>query len=400
MDSKKKQTRRQEVFWAALEPALSRGWRLLPCAERDKKALIRDWPRRASCDADMIRTWERKYERCNWAVATGPGSGVWVLDVDGESGRSSFCSLVERHGAWAKTLAVTTSRGQHLYFSYPVTTNIRNSTQKLGPGLDVRGENGYALIPPSVHPSGHPYEWAIPLNGVAPASAPDWLLEAVTSASRPIVQASEIGIVREGQRNDGLFRTACYLRRRGLTLAEIVYELLQQNVRRCRPPLSEAEIRNLAASACRYEIGGPDPLEIAWRAIQAETHNSRYEQFAALVCELQRRRPGQPVILPLERIGGLMECGWTSVRGYRTQAVLAGLIQRVADPVPHRRAAEYRVNLPSEASIATMGKNPLTPTNGLVAICGRSHGGKHNSRGGNSNSHGGNYSAEAVFYGS
>jgi hypothetical protein len=73
-----------------------RGWPLLPCVERGKIPLIQDWRRRASCDADIIGRWAKKHERCNWAVATGPASGVFVIDVDGESGEKSFCSLERR----------------------------------------------------------------------------------------------------------------------------------------------------------------------------------------------------------------------------------------------------------------------------------------------------------------
>ena len=59
----------------ALEPALSLRWRVFPCAPRDKNPLLKDWPRRASSDADVIRKWAQKYERCNWGVVTGPESG-------------------------------------------------------------------------------------------------------------------------------------------------------------------------------------------------------------------------------------------------------------------------------------------------------------------------------------
>lgn len=190
----------------------ARGWRLLPCAERGKTPLIRDWSRRASCDDDVIRRWAQKYETCNWAVACGPDSNLWILDIDGETGSASFRSLVEQHGEeWTRTLSVTTARGLHLYFSHPAAGNVvRTRAGKLGVGLDVRGVGGYALVPPSIHPSGTRYEWASPLNGLAPASAPAWLLEKVTSAAQPTVQASEIGVVLPGRRNDTLFRLGSF----------------------------------------------------------------------------------------------------------------------------------------------------------------------------------------------
>ena len=188
---------------SALTPALEHGWHLLPCAERAKTPLISDWPRRASCDVGMIRTWAQKYERCNWAVATGPESGIFVVDVDGEAGENSFCSLVDRHGIWEKTLAVITARGRHFYFAWPTTETIRSSAGKLGAGIDVRGSRGFAIIPPSVHPTGVSYEWAADFQV---ASAPDWLLESMTRAARPVLDPRQFGILTVGGRNDGLTR--------------------------------------------------------------------------------------------------------------------------------------------------------------------------------------------------
>jgi len=328
------------------------GWRLLPCVRRDKKPLIQDWPHRASCDADIIRRWAREHEGCNWGVLCGADSGVWMLDVDGELGNASLRSLVEQHGEeWTRTLAVTTARGQHLYFAYPAGTTIRSSAQKLGAGLDVRGEGGYALVPPSIHSSGVRYEWTSPLNGLASASAPAWLLEMATRPARSVLQAREIGTLPEGRRNDGLTRLAGAMRRRGATSAEIETALLDHNGRRCRPPLLDAEVRKIAASVSRYAPGGPDPLEQAWQVIQGEAHQSRYELFLALARQLQLARPGQPVALPLKRIAGLMCCDWTQVRRYRKRAVMAGVLHRVVDYVPHRRAAQYRVECPTRITV-------------------------------------------------
>lgn len=363
---------------------VAQGWRLFPCTPRSKTPLLKGWRALASSDPATIRKWAAKHPGCNWGVTTGPDSGVFVLDVDGGKGRASLATVEAQHGPLPLTLTSCTGRedgGEHRYFTCPSNCDIRNSQGKVGAGLDVKAAGGFAIIPPSIHPiTGRAYQWAV-LN-VPIVDAPPWLLERVASAARPVVQASEIGILLEGHRNDTLFRDGCYLRRKGWEPSAIESELLAQNLRRCRPPLLDFEVRTVAASAASYPVGGPDPLETAWQTIQGKSHNSRYEQFVSLVCQLQRSRPGQPVILPLERIAALMECGWTSVRGYRKRAVLDRLIHRVADPVPHRRAAEYRVTLPLEAkeTVATMGPNPTTPTikpiNGLVAISDFSHGGK------------------------
>jgi hypothetical protein len=346
------------------------GWRLLPCVERGKAPLIQDWPRQASRDADAIREWARKYKGCNWGVLCGSDSGVWVIDVDGEPGSASLRSVAEQHGSdWTRTLTAKTGTGLHLYFHHPTGGVIRNSVGKLGVGLDVRGAGGYVICPPSTHPSGVRYEWSSPVGGLAPASAPAWLLEMVTTAARPIVRTNEIGILREGCRNDTLFRDGCYLRRKGWGRTAIEIELLMQNLRRCRPPLPDDEVRTVAASAASYPVGGPDPLETAWLAIQAESYPSNYERFLAVAREFQSARPAQTIALPVKRIGELMGVHWTTISSYRRKAVAAGRLQPSGEYIAHRRAGLYRCPLGE-----TFTKTLTTLTIGLVRVSESSRG--------------------------
>jgi Bifunctional DNA primase/polymerase, N-terminal len=157
----------------------ARGLRLHPCVPRAKTPLLRDWPILASCDADIIRGWAAEHSECNWGLACGPGSNVWVLDVDGDQGKAALRRLIEQHGKLPETLTSRTGKGGHLFWSYPQST-IRNSASKVGGGLDVRGDGGYVLVPPSVHPSGRVYEWVDPTVPVA--EAPEWL---VCRAAKP-----------------------------------------------------------------------------------------------------------------------------------------------------------------------------------------------------------------------
>jgi hypothetical protein len=351
----------------ALALVLDRGWRLFPCAERAKAPLVTDWPRRASSNVEVISRWAEKYQGCNWGLACGPESGIFVVDVDGRRGEDSLRSLVDQHGTWEKTLAARTANGTHLYFRWPnAETIIRNSVSKIGAGIDVRGRRGYVLCPPSIHPSGTPYEWTA--ANLHTTAAPDWLLEAITStAVQAVLNPREFGILFEGRRNDGLARYAGKLRRDGIGQREIETKLLAANERRCRPPLENDEVLKIAASVSRYAVGGPDPLEAAWQAIQGEGCASNYEKFLALARRLQQDRPDQPVALPLERIAALLGCDWTQPRAYRKRAVLAGILQRVGEYVPHRLAATYRVTHPlGETLQAHPLDHPLTPTSGLV----------------------------------
>jgi hypothetical protein len=320
------------------------GWRCFPCAPRAKTPLLKGWPTLASSDLATIRQWAVKHPNCNWGVATGPGSGVFVLDVDGEKGRASLATLESQHGPLPATLTSHTGRedgGEHRWFAWPVDHSIRNSTKLLGDGLDIRAAGGYVIVPPSIHPTGCPYVWVDP--NVPVADATPWPLNAISTPQQPVpTPTAEIGIVREGRRNDTLFRFGCYLRRKGWEQSAIESELLAQNGRRCRPLLPDAEVRTIAASAATYQVGGPDPLETAWQAIQKETCRSNYDRFLALALQLQRARPDQTIALPLERIGALMGVHYTAVGQYRRVAVANGFLEPAGEYVPHRRAGLYR----------------------------------------------------------
>ena len=79
-----------------------------------------------------------------------------MVDVDDDTGRRSLDELESKHGKLPPTISALTGRGEHLYFRLN-GHSVRNSAGLLGPGLDVRGDGGYVLLPPSVHPSGRIY---------------------------------------------------------------------------------------------------------------------------------------------------------------------------------------------------------------------------------------------------
>lgn len=321
-----------------------RGWKLFPCGERDKKPLIKGWPRLASSDTSTILGWVAKHPGCNWGVTTGPNSGVWVLDVDGEDGRKSLAALEAAYGALPQTLASATGRaegGEHRWFRCS-TFQLKTSTGRLGDGLDVRGSGGFVIVPPSTHPSGNAYRWIDPLQTTA--EAPEWLMRMVTTPRPqgiPSVQA--VDVIEDGTRNATLCSHAGRLRRRGYELAAIEKALLEANERNCQLPLEQAEVLKVAASVMRYEPGGPDPLDRAWEAIQTRSYLSGYKQLMALACQLQLNRPEQVIALPLERIGELMGVHFTTVSKHRIRAVKEGLLKPVGHYIPHKRAGEYTV---------------------------------------------------------
>lgn len=139
--------------------------------------------------AVIERDFGRRWPRANIGIPTGVENGFWVLEADTPKGHNvdgiaSLRALERKHGRLPKTLmAVSPSGSLHYYFRWPKGGLIVcNSASVVAPGVDVRGEGGMVLAPPSVKAGVGVYRF---LNwGTPGAYAPAWLLELVTRPAR------------------------------------------------------------------------------------------------------------------------------------------------------------------------------------------------------------------------
>lgn len=137
---------------------------------------------------------------------------------------------------------------------------VRNSAGKIAPGVDVRGDGGYVLVPPSVHPSGRRYAWSVDSAGEF-ASAPDWLISQVSRSGSEKLNAPQTEWrslategVDEGQRDNAVTRLCGYLLRRHVDPI-VALEMLQLwNASHCRPPLPDDDIERIVGSIAGREI--------------------------------------------------------------------------------------------------------------------------------------------------
>ncbi|MBW2255339.1 MAG: bifunctional DNA primase/polymerase [Deltaproteobacteria bacterium] len=157
------------MFDAALKYA-AHGYRIFPLKPRDKVPDCAHGCNDATVDQETIRAWWGERPDRNIGIATGEATGRVVIDIDGPIGEESWAAYVMEHDGSSMTLTARTSRGRHLYYVHP-GGRVGNRAAIL-PGVDVRGDGGYVVAPPSVHPSGDRYRWEMASADVAPLWSP------------------------------------------------------------------------------------------------------------------------------------------------------------------------------------------------------------------------------------
>jgi hypothetical protein len=233
-----------------------RGLWVFPCVPRGKAPVTVNGCLDATIDPAVIERWWHQHPEANIGIATGARSSIFVVDVD--DAETELTKLETQHGALPATVESITARGRHLYFEWADKCRVRNTAGKIAPGIDTRGEGGYVLAPPSVHPSGRAYRWSVD-SAKAFAPAPAWLLDRILgngngatpiSVWRELVHAGAC----EGQRNDTVTRSVGHLLRQRVDVA-VVLELLQGwNATHCTPPLPPSDIERIVDSIAGREM--------------------------------------------------------------------------------------------------------------------------------------------------
>ncbi len=178
----------------------------------------------ATTDVELLRDFCVQHPGANngWC----PPEGTVVVDVDTrDGGAQALCELTRPHGGLIPTLtAWTGGGGLHAWYRAPGPYK-----KKMCRGVDLKGHNGYVVVPPSMHASGRRYVWA---NDLPIAEAPAWLVALMRKPVLPLRPAlgvlggvasaraddALVGVVaraRTGGRNDALHWAACRAAERG-----------------------------------------------------------------------------------------------------------------------------------------------------------------------------------------
>lgn len=245
---------------AAIKYATQYGWAVFPVRPESKKPYTPHGCLDAKKDVGAIRAWWRKWPDASVGVATGSASNLIVIDedVDDDKGIDGIHSIriwEKDHGAWPDTVTAITGRGgYHLYFRY-TGNDLKNRTGILD-GVDIRGEGGYVVAPPSVHPNGTEYMWEFDPEEYEPAELTDSIRLLLQEGDDEQGQTFELpDRIPHGQRNMTLFKLASSLQAQGLPDEAIEAAVRESNNTLCDEPVDEKELKLLLNSALSYQKG-------------------------------------------------------------------------------------------------------------------------------------------------
>lgn len=213
----------------------------------DKKPYIQ-WTeyQKRHATKDEIKQWFAKWPKAMIGIVTGEKSGVLVVDCDSEAAYQKIQELLPDSFI---TCIAKTPRGYHLYLIYPRGQSIGNATGIM-PGVDVRGEGGYIIAPPSVNAEGKAYKWieGLAMGEVEPATVPinikKYLYIYRESKENVRTEKDSLQFLTSGTRDNDLFHVGNCLIKGGCKeeTARQVLDILSQN---CKPPFpaKEAQIK-------------------------------------------------------------------------------------------------------------------------------------------------------------
>jgi hypothetical protein len=267
-----------------------RGWRIIPlhdvsvglcscgkpaCGSPGKHPRTVNGLKDGTTDPATIRRWWPRWPSANVGVCTGPDSGVWMLGPDGQAGIDALAELERRHGQLPPTPAAKSgSGGRHYYFRWPAEGGIGNRKNHRGLPIDVRGQGGYFVAPPSRNKNGL-YEWEIHPDKSALADAPQWLLDwcrsagetsgglrgrasrSASIADRAIAYLAALPPAISGHGGHDQTLAAARVVVYGFNVGpEVGFQLLWQHYNpRCDPPWSEKELRYKCEEADTVPFG-------------------------------------------------------------------------------------------------------------------------------------------------
>lgn len=286
------------MYSAAVE-YIKMGIAVFPLKERGKAPITRNGCKDATTDAAQVKAWWQQFPNANIGIATGKKSGgifVIDLDIDEDKGIDGYHTLQDwerDNGSFPDTWRVKTGRGGcHLYFKAPLNCEIRNRAGIID-GVDIRGEGGYVVAPPSIHSNGFRYEWEVAPDEEPLADINDTIKFFLQTGISPNeAKFAMPDKVKSGERNTMLFKFACMMQAKGVSDQAIYAAAESENEAKCIPPIEGNELNQIVKSALKYKKGMPIHFDSDGKASQGwrepifkKTEDGKIKQTIENMCE-------------------------------------------------------------------------------------------------------------------
>jgi len=251
------------------------------CASPGKHPFIKkNWKKVASSDWNVVQRWWK----AGFNLAACTGSSIVVVDVDAKE--HFILADLNR----TETLSYQTGGGGY-HFWFFSDTKIKNSASFIAEKVDVRGEGGYVIIPPSSHSSGETYKFLTDDSDMSIQSLPDWILDRIygfsvdgeiaaspkarktksSSAAHEAWRKGKASVqdirtralegvkIPLGARNDSMHRLLSSDRAKGIVIS---WKDMQSRIEEYQgwlvEPLSEKEAENIGKSVMNYPLYNTD----------------------------------------------------------------------------------------------------------------------------------------------
>lgn len=244
------------------------GLAVFPLACRDKVPAVVDGCKAATTERTTIERWWDKNPQYNIGIATGnKSSGLVVIDLDvdknkGIDGYDVLRDWQNKHGKLPETWQSITGRGGYHYFYKDAI--VHSNRVGLYEGVDIRGEGGYIVAPPSVHPNGNIYEWEQGPEEYEIAQVDNIVNDFLKGEKQRRDSEHKTNfkvpeLIPEGKRVDTIVRLIASLRTKGLDDDAIKAAVRVENEKRCNPPLKEKELEKAVFPALKrdWQVNSP-----------------------------------------------------------------------------------------------------------------------------------------------
>ncbi len=283
------------------------GLSVLPCTGADGKKAAVKWTglQRNPVQLHTLYRWIETFPSANIAIVTGKVSGITVIDSDDP--QLKIQALFDCFGE--TPLIVQTPRGgYHLYYRY----SGEHSVTAIQPNIDIRGDRGFIIAPPSEHPiTGNTYNF---IEGG---------LEDILDL--PPIQHLSDKII-PGNRNNYLFRLLLSTAALCTTIEELQRQAVRYNETKVTPPLDNTEITEIVGSVWRYKSTHRlyPPNEAFIRIAHTDIANIlfKHPHALALYCDLLSCHKGHHVTFAISPKAYAIRCGWSPITVRRNIKVL------------------------------------------------------------------------------